>query len=59
MTWLFVFVVPLPETLLDSFISSESLLDDDVDALRFELPLPLIDVTDGLVTAEPEWMKVE
>ncbi len=42
------------ETLLDGFSSSESPLDEDVDALRFKLPLPLIDVTDGLVTAECE-----
>jgi len=54
LTSLFVFVLPLTETLLDGFVSSESLLDDDVDALRFKLPLPLTDVTDGLATAEPE-----
>ena len=34
------------------FSSSESLLDDD-DAFRFEVPLPLTGVTDGLVGAEP------
>jgi len=56
LTSLFVFVLPLTETLLDGFVSSESLLDDDVDALRFKLPLPLTGVTDGLTTAEPEWM---
>jgi hypothetical protein len=32
----------------------ESLLDDDVDAFRFKVPLPLTDVTDGLVADEPE-----
>jgi hypothetical protein len=42
------------ETLLDGFSSSESPLDEDVDALRFKLPLPLTGVIDGLVAAEPE-----
>jgi hypothetical protein len=45
----------LAEIFLDGFSSSESSLDDDVDAaLRFKLPLPLTGVTDGLVADEPE-----
>ncbi len=49
----------MAEIFLDGFSSSESSLDDDVDAaLRFKLPLPLTGVTDGLVADEPEWEKV-
>jgi hypothetical protein len=53
LTSLFVFVVPLTETLLDGFSSSESLLVDD-EALRFKPLLPLTNATVGLCMAEPE-----
>ena len=52
-TSLFVFVVPLTETLLDGLSSSESSLVDE-EALRFKPLLPLTAGTDGLFAAEPK-----